>query len=626
MQKKWYVFSRATLGLFTLTSFSTITPTTKEAPSADTYVPGEVIVQWAVAPQAANSNLTIADTISLVPVNDVAEAIKEFQTDSRVARVEPNYKRYLAATPNDEFYLSQVHLDQSNDHDIDAELAWDTTTGSRTVIIAVIDSGVDITHPDLVDNIWTNPNEVAGNGVDDDDNGYIDDVHGWDFIEDDNDPTPRPTGSSFSDIYVLHGTHVSGIIGAIGNNTVGVSGVNWEVSIMPLRIFDDDGMTTTFSTIDAMAYAQANGAKVMNMSYGGYFYSALEDEAMQAAYEDGVISVAAAGNDALNLDVIPSYPVCYDNVIGVGAVDDNDDTTVFTNYGNICVDLAAPGQNILSTYYSNDPTNGFTDDYGYLSGTSMSTPVVSGVAGLVLASISDTTPAKLAIALIDTTDPIGDSELGSGRVNAAAAIAKAISTGPDPIIIKAFTNKQRTKKILSNQRTAEQSPYFTWTEPNSTEAISGYYVYFGKERADPEIDGTLQTATFFAPTGVTGNETVYRLRIKAVDTLEQTSDLSSFIYLVDTKVARPLLQSIKRAQGLMEIRWHKPKAEHVKGYYLYRSRTAAGPFRKATTRLIKRRSYIDESVKPQRRYYYKVRAVDDLGNRSVLSPAKRSPL
>lgn len=585
------------------------------------YVPNEVLVQWE---SGLASGDTVADSISVIPVSDVEDALQVLGDDSRVAHIEPNYRRYLAVAPDDEYYTSELHLEQSNDHDIDAELAWDMSTGDRTVIVAVIDSGTDIDHPDLVDNIWTNPNEIAGNNIDDDGNGYVDDIHGWDMIEDDNDPSPVPTGDSFNDTYVLHGTHVAGIIGATGNNALGVTGVNWKVSIMPIRIFDDDGLSTTSAVIDAIAYAQVNGAKVMNMSYGGYFYSELEDEAMADAYADGVLSVAAAGNDTIDLDEIPSYPICYDNVIGVGAVDANDDTTSFTNYGNSCLDLAAPGLSILSTYYTNDSNNGFTDDYGYLSGTSMATPIVSGLAALLLSADANLTPDAIAKALIETTDPISDTELGSGRVNAATALDYVINPLPGAVTITAYTNSDKKQKIVTEQRTRETTPYFNWAEPSSIQAVDGYYVYFGTDKGDPVTDGTLQTERSFAPAELTGNEIEYRLRVKTLDDIGQTSDLAQFVYVVDTKMNRPIVHTVKRVKKTIVVRWHRPKAEHAAGYYVYRSRHKTGPFKKVTTRLLTKRSYTDTTIDRDKRYYYKVRAVDDLGNTSTLSAAKRS--
>lgn len=591
-------------------------------PSAQSdYVPGEVLVRWKNDP---------SQRVSLVQVDNVAEAVRTLRLDQRVAWAEPNYKRYLSVIPDDPEYAGQVYLEQSSDHDIDAEAAWDTTTGTRSVIIAVIDSGTDIDHPDLIDNIWTNPNEIADNGIDDDANGYIDDVHGWDFIENDNDPSPTPTGLTYNEIYVLHGTHVAGIIGASGNNTTGVTGVNWKVSIMPLRIFDDDGESTADAELNAIAYAEANGAFVMNMSYGGYSYSLFEDQAIQDAYAAGVLSVAAAGNDTIDLDLIPSYPVCYDHVLGVGAVDSNDATSFFTNYGNTCVDLSAPGENILSTHYY-DPTNGFTDYYGYLSGTSMATPVVTGVAALLWAtnaisnSLATLAPSDVASTLINSTDAISDTELGSGRVNAAAVVDTVFSPGPDAVAITAYTNSHESQTIGDDKRTNDATPYFVWDEPTSVQAaVNGYYVYFGTDRVDPVTDGTLQTGTTITPTVSAGNEVTYHLRIKAVDTLGQTSDLTDFKYVIDTKLARPVWRSVRRTAAGVQLRWYRPKGEYVVGYYVYRSHQRFGVYKRITPSLIIKRSYLDKKVQRQTHYYYKVRAYDDLDNHSILTARRRA--
>lgn len=596
------------------------------------YVPGEVLVQWKQdyfgiqADQGRMLNtFKSVNPISVLSVDDVTAALQDFEHDPRVAHVEPNYQRHLMLTPDDVEYAYQLHLEQSTDYDIDAEAAWDTTTGDRDIIVAVIDSGVDLDHPDLTDNIWTNPNEIAGNGIDDDANGYIDDVSGWDFIENDNDPNPTPTGlscDSTCQIYVLHGTHVAGIIGATGDNTTGVTGVNWNVSIMPLRIFDADGNSTTAGELEAIAYAQANGATIINMSYGGYYYSPLEDEAITEANDAGIVSVAAAGNDATNLNLTPSYPVCNDNVIGVGAVDELDITTSFSNYGSSCVDVAAPGENIYSTYYTNDSLHGFTEDYGYLSGTSMATPIVSGLASLLWSADSALTAAEVTSTIIETVDPIVDAELGSGRVNAATAIDFVTSQGPDAVTISAYTNAHQTIALTPDERSSDSTPYFTWTEPTSVETVSGYYVYGGTTKEDPVTAGTLQSSTIFTPV-IHGNETTYYVRVKAVDALGQTSEVTEFAYLIDTKVGRPVWQSLERTALGAQLRWYRPAAEHVVGYYVYRSRQRSGRFKKITQRLVAKTSYLDKKPQRGKHYYYKVRAVDNLGNLSTLTVAKK---
>lgn len=301
--------------------------------------------------------------------------------------------------------------------DIDALEAWRVTTGSRSVVIAVIDSGVDMNHPDLAANIWRNPGEIPGNGVDDDGNGFVDDVNGWDFVSWDN--TPQDGNG--------HGTHVAGTIGAVGNNGRGVVGVNWEVSILPLRFLDDSGSGSTSAAIAAINYATAlrtAGVNIVasNNSWGGGGFSSALNTAIARHNDAGIMFIAAAGNEATNNDSIPSYPANYDlpNVISVAALDRSDRLASFSNFGRTSVDLGAPGVSI----YSTTPGNG----YSTYSGTSMAAPHVAGVVGLLAAANPQATVAEMRAAILDTVVPV--AALGSGRtvtggrLNAAAALER----------------------------------------------------------------------------------------------------------------------------------------------------------------------------------------------------------
>ena len=268
---------------------------------------------------------------------------------------------------------------------INAPQAWNITTGNQDVVVAVIDDGVYINHPDLRNNIWINKNEVIGNKIDDDGNGYIDDIYGWDFISNEGEMTAR--GS--------HGTMVAGILGAIGNNNEGIAGINWKAKIMPLIVCDNSSGCFTNTIDDAIKYAADNGANIINISLGTYAttgYSTKYNDAIKYAYNKGVVIVAAAGNGDIegdigqNLDIVPQSPVCNDNeqnmVIGVGSVDNNGYRTSWSNFGKY-VDIYAPGENIVSAQapiYST--VEGF---YKIGDGTSFSAPIVSGAAALLKA-------------------------------------------------------------------------------------------------------------------------------------------------------------------------------------------------------------------------------------------------
>jgi subtilisin family serine protease/subtilisin-like proprotein convertase family protein len=373
--------------------------------------------------------------VDLASSADWAAALLAFQHDPNVRFVEPDYRVSLQQTPNDPDFGNLWGLNNTGqtggtaDADIDAPEAWDVTTGSHDTIVAVIDTGVDYTHPDLAANMWTNPGEIPGNGIDDDGNGYVDDIHGYDFVNHDGDPMDDH----------FHGTHVAGTIGAVGNDGQGIAGVNWHVQIMALKFLDASGGGYSSDAIAALNYAVANGAVVSNNSWGGGSYSAAFQTAIQNARAKGHIFVAAAGNDGSNNDTSPFYPASYnvDNVISVAATDHTDSLAYFSNYGASTVDLAAPGVNIYSTFPTKQTQamkdEGFGPNYGTISGTSMATPHVTGVVALVRSAHPDWTYDQVIEQIMGTVDPIaGLKTISGGRVNAAGALGNPPpdTTGP----------------------------------------------------------------------------------------------------------------------------------------------------------------------------------------------------
>lgn len=293
--------------------------------------------------------------------------------------------------------------------DISAPTAWDQGVGSRNIIVAVIDTGVDYTHPDLADNMWVNPGEIPGNGIDDDGNGFVDDVYGYNFSAD--------HGSPMDD--AGHGTHVAGTIGAIGNNAVGVAGVNWNVRIMALKFLDETGVGYTTDAIAALEYAVRMGAQISNNSWGGGGYSQALYDMIEAAMLANHLFVASSGNEANDNDGSwPAYPASYDldNVISVGASTDLDQLAYFSNYGLTSVDLVAPGMDIYSTL-----PGGM---YGFYSGTSMACPHVAGAAALVLSRRPGLSYAGVRNAILGSVDKVAafDGVVATGgRLNVAAA-------------------------------------------------------------------------------------------------------------------------------------------------------------------------------------------------------------
>lgn len=287
--------------------------------------------------------------------------------------------------------------------------AWKISQGSKKIKVAIIDTGIDVKHEDLKDNLWLNSGETgfdeqgrdkATNGIDDDGNGFVDDVYGWNFVRNNND---------LSDNHG-HGTHIAGIVGAVGGNGKGISGVSPEVSLMVLKYYDPKGFgeDNLKNTIKAIHYAIDNGAHIINYSGGGLEYSAEEKAAIEKARKRGILFIAAAGNERSNSDIKKYYPADYnlDNIVSVTAIDDKTRVLPSSNYGILTVDIAAPGNNIYSTLPDNK--------YGMMTGTSQATAYVSGVAALVLAHHKDYKPIQVAKYLKNTGD-IMDSLKGKTK-------------------------------------------------------------------------------------------------------------------------------------------------------------------------------------------------------------------
>jgi len=361
------------------------------------------------------------DHVRLAEGKDVSGTIDRLRDDPDVLYVEPNFLLEPCAVPND-FGSKLWFLGNDGSYgtagvDIGAREAWDKTRGSHDVIVAVVDTGVEWYHDDLQANMWVNHDEVAGNGVDDDGNGFKDDVHGYDFYSWDADPDDNDG----------HGTHVAGTIGAVGNNGKGVVGVNWEVRIMALR-FMGGGSGSLSDAAAAIEYAVENGADVINASFGSYGYSYTLRDAIAEASDAGVLFVAAAGNEDNDNDSYAFYPAGYDlpNVVSVAATNSSDRVSSFSNYGDQSVHVAAPGEDIYSTYINGG--------YTWMSGTSMASPVVAGTAALALSADPTLQPADLKQLIMDTS--VTSSNLSSwtisgGRIDAASLIDSVSNHVPD---------------------------------------------------------------------------------------------------------------------------------------------------------------------------------------------------
>ncbi len=344
----------------------------------------------------------------------VSSVLSNLSTRADVLASTPDFKITANLTPNDPSYPSLWGMEQTNDADIDASTAWDFGTSS-SVVVAVIDSGIDYNHVDLVPNIWTNSDEISGNGIDDDANGYIDDTRGWNFVSNNNNPMDDNG----------HGTHVAGTIGAVGNNGIGVAGVAWNVKVMALKFLDASGSGSLSGAVAAVDYARVNGAKIINASWGGGGFNTALNSALQRFQNAGGIFVAAAGNEAANNAVVGSYPANYNlpSVVSVAASSQTDTLASFSNFGTN-VDIAAPGVSILSTYPGNR--------YARLSGTSMATPHVAGAMALLWGQSPSLTSTQLIDLVMQNTDNVLRDRTIYGRMNLGkAALALQASTTPD---------------------------------------------------------------------------------------------------------------------------------------------------------------------------------------------------
>jgi len=480
------LFSFAAASLLATTSSNAASPQAQEAlannPALE-YAPDSVLVKFNQAASPAQKrnaraliNAEKIRTYSLVQGlehmqlgrgQSVEKVIEILQQLPFVEYSEPDY--VLHTDTNDTYFYLQWGLHNTGqkirytygnfDADIDAPEAWAITTGDPVFVVAVIDTGVEYNHEDLINNIWRNPGEIQNNNIDDDGNGYIDDIYGWDFFSNDNDPMDEEG----------HGTHVAGTICAEGNNGVGVSGVAWQCSIMALRFMGPDwGLTS--DAIAALNYAVGKGVRVSNNSWGGGGYSqSLYNAIQNASNLVGHLFVAAAGNggsDGIgdNTDISPYYPSSYDldNIISVAATDNQDRLADFSNFGTTSVDLGAPGVDIVSTERSS---------YYWSSGTSMATPHVTGVAALIFDLNPNFTNTDVKDLILNTTRPIdalNGKTLTGGVVNAYAVLAGGESSTTTTLPPTTTTTTSSTTTTLPPTTTTTTSSTTTTLPPTTT--------------------------------------------------------------------------------------------------------------------------------------------------------------
>jgi subtilisin family serine protease len=538
-------------------------------PDPSLYEPDTVIIRFAAgdgpalcsASDRAHSLLgadVVEDLSDLVPGMQVVElpegvsveeAVDYYNGLSGVEYAEPNYYVHALKEPNNPSFeklwgmknTGQVLQDGQSfsgilayynnqagtpGADMSVPEAWNITTGSSDVTIAVIDSGVMYTHSDLAANIWTNTREIPGNGIDDDGNGYVDDVYGWDFVDDDNDPMD----------FNGHGTHCAGTIAGVGNNSAGVAGVMWNAKILPVRVLDTQGYGTVYHSIAAIKYATEMGADVISCSFGGAEGSQAYRDAIRAS---SALVVCAAGNDGTDNDVFPMYPANYNspNVVSVAALDNKDDLAIFSNYGKISVHVAAPGVGILSTVpvwsaaYQDDITESSVDRWktlsylesanwsgGYMSGTNRYAMGISGVnvsltyydtpftdlentaLEFVTAYTLKQGTDKLQV-LVSTTDFSNYSSYNDMINNDTCYVADVVTGSSYGEIVSRVVGLDRYAAMLGDEPLYigylyySKSPgSFVWidsfTITRYTDAGEGYAYYSGTSMATPMVSGT----------------------------------------------------------------------------------------------------------------------------------------
>ncbi len=545
------------------------------------------------------------ELVRLAAGKDVEGMRRWYESRSEVEYAEPNYIVRMAALPNDTNFSRQWGLRNRGQiilgaagtvgADINAAAAWDRHTGAGSVLVALLDTGIDYNHPDLAANVWRNPAEIAGNGIDDDGNGNVDDIRGWDFFNNDADP--------MDDCVDGHGSHVAGIIGAVGNNAAGVSGVNWRVQLMPLKVLCADGFGSVANVIAAMDYAIAKGVSIINASYSmgcGAEPSQSERDYLNRARAAGILVVLAAGNEDCDNDVRPTYPASHalNNLIAVAASDPYDQRALYSasvasSYGGQSVHLFAPGKNVYSTLRLV-----LGGGYGYMSGTSMAAPHVSGAAALLKSYRPALNMFQVREILLKTAaarPALAGLAVTGGRLDLGTAMDFDLATG---------TPLQPSHLVAS--KVDDSRIDLTWIDDSTIE--TGWKLQY---HADPGTDfvtlSTLAAATLNYQDNAArvGEGTYNGYRVLAFNGIGDSSP-GPEVKLITPPLAPDNLRI--SGQGDSRILTWIDRSARESGYRVERAVTTGGLFREIASLPANTTQYRDTNLLAGSEYSYRVRA------------------
>ncbi|MBI3885798.1 MAG: S8 family serine peptidase [Opitutae bacterium] len=554
--------------------------------------------------------------LHLPPGTPVLSVVSYYRQSGLVDYAEPDYLVHLLRTPNDFRYFdgslwglhNTGNLGGKAGADIKAPDAWDLQNTADGIVVAVVDTGVRLTHEDVAANLWTNPGETgrdaqgldkATNGIDDDGDGYVDDVHGINTLTGSGDPS-----DDFG-----HGTHVNGIIGGVGNNSVGVVGVAWRVQLMNCKFIDAQGNGSISDAVTCIDYARSKGARTINASWGSTdFQSAALRDAIAGARDAGILFVAAAGNSHGDNDANPLYPASYDldNIVSVASTNRQDNLSFFSNFGATTVDLAAPGEDIFSCW------NGSDSDYEYASGTSMAAGFVSGAAAILMAHSPGDNYAAIKRSILEGVEPLPALQ---GRVASGGRLDLFASLGaggpPPPTVPAAPSNMGATA-------TSSSAINLRWSDNADNE--DGFRIERSTDNSNfTEIATVNANATSYTDNGLSAS-TRYYYRVRAFNSAGN-SDFSNTADATTqetppqppTVPAAPSnLGATATSSSAINLRW-SDNSDNEDGFRVERS-TNNSNFTEIATVGANATSYTDNGLSASTRYFYRVRAFNTAGN------------